>query len=338
MLLKEMFRSIFHCNDFHYFFADRLGYTFGLEKVYVQNKLRELHHKELNQNVADAFNRTADIVGYHEREVDWAIAGGVAQGLAGAGAGIAAAINTQIRNSEVRARNIKRDLEANAYRAMSRAYAKSGSIDESFLLKPEEIKGLRIRTTQETHSLFQKIRITTTFAKLDTDANPNDPLFTWKKDSVSKKTRIVKLDFFADIDNRIDGYLQINMHLENGKSLYSRAVPLPLLGVGQSSSKLILHLPNSIASLSFEPIILWELTLPKEGNASEAYCISDIVPAKQRYFFDEQWQQAWNKYQQNEIRGNKRAAAWKRNYILLLIMVFLCGTFLMTHFCLWALQ
>jgi len=181
-----MFPSIFHCNDFHYFFADKLGYAFGLEKVYVQNKLREFHHKELNQNVADAFNRTADIVGYHEREVDWAIAGGVAQGLAGAGAGIAAAINTQIRNSEVRARNIKRDLEANAYRAMSRAYAKSGSIDESFLLKPEEIKGLRIRTTQETHSLFQKIRITTTFAKLDEIGNALDELELLEKERANE--------------------------------------------------------------------------------------------------------------------------------------------------------
>lgn len=40
-----------------------------------------------------------------EKEHDWAVMGGLASGLAGPGAGIATAVNTQIENAQIRARN-----------------------------------------------------------------------------------------------------------------------------------------------------------------------------------------------------------------------------------------
>lgn len=40
-----------------------------------------------------------------EKEHDWAVMGGLANGLAGPGAGIATAVNTQIENAQIRARN-----------------------------------------------------------------------------------------------------------------------------------------------------------------------------------------------------------------------------------------
>ena len=40
-----------------------------------------------------------------EQEHDWAVMGGLANGLAGPGAGIATAVNAQIENAQIRARN-----------------------------------------------------------------------------------------------------------------------------------------------------------------------------------------------------------------------------------------
>ena len=69
------------------------------------------------QESAEASKKLADAVLWlnatsKEREKSWAVAGGIANGLAGPVAGIATAIDVQIQNSEIRARNAVRSQQA----------------------------------------------------------------------------------------------------------------------------------------------------------------------------------------------------------------------------------
>lgn len=61
------------------------------------------------QDAAKAISRYATEIyeNSQEAEADWAILGGFAQGIAGAGAGVATAIDTQIKNAQIREKNKK---------------------------------------------------------------------------------------------------------------------------------------------------------------------------------------------------------------------------------------
>lgn len=73
---------------FYYFTQDasRLYPAFGLEKIALQSRLRSIHHQEGNARPSKALHKLADLTATPEKEADWAIVGGLAQGIGGVGA------------------------------------------------------------------------------------------------------------------------------------------------------------------------------------------------------------------------------------------------------------
>ena len=96
--------TVLHANNFYP--------AFGLSKMQEMIEDKNQHCREAPAKMAEALRDMAALAGTHEKEGDWAIMGGLAQGIGGIGAGIAAAADTQIKNAEIRQRNARRDAQA----------------------------------------------------------------------------------------------------------------------------------------------------------------------------------------------------------------------------------
>lgn len=257
----------------------RLYPAFGLEKITRQNQLRQTHHRESLARLSKSLNSLADISGRPEKEADWAIMGGLAQGIGGVGAGIAAAAQTQVNNMAVRQRNAQRAANAATLRsAASNVGSVFGAMDDKLMLTPEEISCFGASTQESTDVLFAKLRFVFSPEKQPLDSD-NALVFS-SNDHVINNGRF-NVAISSTHSRRIDGYVLISMKDKADKIHFEKIIPLPLMGVGATNetSQLTLSLPNGIRSASFRPLALWEVVDHADSDAPARKTLSDLPAA-----------------------------------------------------------
>ena len=169
--------------------------AFGLSKM--QKILEDMnqHLREAPARLADAARKMAALVGTHEKEGDWAITGGLAQGLGGIGAGISAAAETQRKNAEIRQRNAQRDAQASQLNSLANQV---GGSRLNLVDIDAALSDWRVSVDEDTKSLFNRLRI-----------------------SAGKISALGDVDItFSMSDSscpyRVDGYLKIKKYSKSG--------------------------------------------------------------------------------------------------------------------------
>lgn len=258
----------------------RKDLPFGLEKLRViredrtafcEKKLKELDHTFSPDTLRATF-------GGHEKEKDWAISGGLASGIGGAGAGIASALNTQIENAEIRRRNAQRD--ANAEKIVRLAKNASGILEGEYLsalelmytTKPKEAD-LRIGISKSTKELASYLQI----------------------DILNGHTIRVLSSYD---EARIDGYLKIVVENEDDFIL-----PMPYYGIEKTESNEVRYINpvtiliearrdgNAVENklLSVEPLVLWTIEKEANDNNYSAHALSDVEKSPDYQRFMSEW-------------------------------------------------
>lgn len=89
-------------------------FYFGIKKIAVQREKEIQRLYKAIEESGESFSRENIMatIGRQEKEKDWAVLGGLASDLAGGGAGIATAVNTQLENQQIRDRNETRRILA----------------------------------------------------------------------------------------------------------------------------------------------------------------------------------------------------------------------------------
>lgn len=255
--------------------SDPVYPAFGLEKMRKMIENTNRYVEEAFANLGNSTRKLAQIAGTHEKEGDWAIAGGLAQGIGGLGAGIAAAADTQLRNMEIRERNAKRDEQA------AQLYQAAAQFDQ---MRPtlknvnNMLEGWKVSVRESTEELFKLLRISV--------------------GRISSMTCDTDLTFSMDYQQpfRIDGYVRMKSFSENGRFLGEDIIPLPVWDKGAASAQLACKVRRNPSSTfgndvycKFEPYVLWTISEdPKQENYYTAYRIEDI-PGPERESFKEYW-------------------------------------------------
>ena len=259
----------------------RKDLPFGLEKLRVIREDRmsfcEKKIKQLDHSWSPETLRAT--LGGHEKEKDWAVSGGIASAIGGAGAGIASAVNTQMENAEIRRRNAERN--ANAEKVVRLSQGISNEVAEKYLsamelmMSTEKREGnLRIGISKSTEELASYLTI----------------------DILLRGGAVRVLSSYKD--TRIDGYLK--MVVENVGEFI---LPLPYYGVDETETQGERYLNaatisietrkdgnyNSNKVISVEPLVLW--TIEEEANAHNytANTLSDIEKSPDYQRFMKEW-------------------------------------------------
>lgn len=258
----------------------RKDLPFGLEKLRVIREDRmvfcEKRVKQIDHSWSPETLRAT--LGGHEKEKDWAVSGGIASAIGGAGAGIASAINTQKENAEIRKRNAERN--ANAEKVVRLAQGMSSEFAGKYLSEME----LMMSTEKKEGSLRIGISKST------------EELASYLKIDLLRGNAIRILSSYKD--SRIDGYLK--MVVENEGEFI---LPMPYYGVDETKSANERYLNvtticietrkdgnyNSNKVISVEPLVLW--TIEDEANEHNytANTLTDIEKSPDYQRFMKEW-------------------------------------------------
>ena len=231
----------------------------GLGKLYVQNQRRRWTitnlNKEAPKKITEAeFVRT---FGGKEKETDWAVMGGLANGLGGIGAGIATAANAQVHNAGVRARNAAADRGAAETYQLMQALGITGRGSGKSRLNDAQVRMWDADFSTDTDALFTRLQLSLTRGYNPDNGGCQTWLLTGKRTDQSMD------------EYRIDGSVVARGYQckKGSRHLVAQyAVPLPLLGIGggkyTASTELILPAKTPrVDTWEFEPLALWELHL-----------------------------------------------------------------------------
>jgi len=191
-----------------------------------------------------------------EKESDWALWGGIAEGLGGSAAGLATAIDIQNKNAQIRANN-------DALLKNSAALAVS--------LKTQVYDDERIAEKQIE---YYKKQIEETEIKLIDDSSPKEllnhlnPSATLKVSETGavkitvKTSETVGLKIYDSVSAVVDGTIKVNL-LKGGKKVGQAYATLPVDGSKyQNTINTICISPKESANdytVSFEPYKLWAI-------------------------------------------------------------------------------
>lgn len=165
-----------------------------------------------------------------EQEHDWATMGGLANGLAGPGAGIATAVNAQMENAQIRARNEARrkaaaergvDIMIAAAKPMNALRDRQAELEQK--IKGAEMKLVGENTTQQALDLLQFTQIMLSVSKTGTCI-------------VSAKIALKQPEYyiFGNVRATVDGTIHGDIYDGNEKIGTANLV-LPLDGVPDSN-------------------------------------------------------------------------------------------------------
>lgn len=98
--------------------ADILKKTGREKRIYmICEEIHEITEKRRAiYSAPDTLRKTAQAIrlsAYQEQKIDWAVAGGIAEGIAGPGAGVSAAIDAMKKNEQIEARNAANQKQVN---------------------------------------------------------------------------------------------------------------------------------------------------------------------------------------------------------------------------------
>ncbi len=262
--------------------ADNFYPAFGLSKMQKIVDDTNKHRQEAPAKMAEAARKMAGVVGKHEKEGDWAIAGGIAQGLGGIGAGIAAAANTQIKNAEIRERNAQRDAQA------TQLYTLANQVNDTrldLINADSALSDWRVSVDEDTSSLFRRLSISvgkiTSFHTVEITFTMTDSSYPYK----------------------VDGYLKMITHTANGKFLGEKIIPIPLWEKDRHSAVLDCNVPYDPSTtgyggfggskdviINFEPYILWKISIdPQLEHYVRAFRVEDLEEGSYKESFIRYW-------------------------------------------------
>ncbi len=250
----------------------------GLEKITYMNNA-EIQSKIEGAQALRAFGAAIQGSVYQEKEHDWALWGGIAEGLGGVGAGIATAADTMIENQMIRQRNAQ-----NAEWGRAQNKRMSELADEMEQEAPKYISDYTISSQYKTNytwspiKLFEKIYVGTV------------------KIEICNLTGAIRITVYCLIAGKcscIDGSLRAIVYDENNKCVGCAYINLPKYGITSSATKLTgicteyrVDVPpldyystpgfveqirySSNLSVKVAPIDLWELVPPNKEKATQA--------------------------------------------------------------------
>ncbi len=178
------------------------------------NKLKK--EKEHVSNVSRGIMNSS----YQESEVDWATLGGIATGIAGAGAGIAVALNAQSENAAIKSRN--------QARAISTAML-SLQLDELKWKIQEKIDNIINQINETNNKLVQMEPPEKIMQGLS---------FSWKRSHISYSGAVTisveirqeeKMFMYGDVPAYVDGYIVATV-FKDRKKIGGTKIVLPLDG------------------------------------------------------------------------------------------------------------
>ena len=229
----------------------------GLQKPYRMGLEEERRHRE----GVEAMRQLGVIVEasvYQEEEKDWAIHGGIAQGVAGPLAGVAVAAKTMQENAEIRERNAaQRQWGAQQNQSFQHL------ANEAERNKPRTLSLAQLEEQYEANlswspaTLLSKFRFTDTKAEVDPATGAVTVSTFWCQGGI----------FIC-----IDGSLRAKLYAPNGKCVGCAYLVFPKEGSEKRSGKLtgICARPKAPGpyKVVIEPYDLWELAA--KGRAWES--------------------------------------------------------------------
>lgn len=166
---------------------------------------------------------------YQEKKKDWAVLGGIADGIAGPGAGLAVAANAMAENCAIEQRN--RQNQQAVSRMAAEMYSNSMSLSDDIGQVQRELNafqrqrresGMKVVLEQYTaEEIFKKLKITTSVTKTDNSKG--------LKLNVSIKSNF-KPDVPDSVKTTVDGTLTARIYFAQ-TPVSTVCVPLPLFGV-----------------------------------------------------------------------------------------------------------
>ena len=217
---------------------------------------------------------------YQEKEKDWALLGGIANGIAGPGAGISTAVNAMQENERIRAENAKRrqqGAEMNAfYQDLAFRAAQKKPVARTMEQLDKEYDAIMSWSPK---TLFSRIIIKSKTAISDWKSGAVNVYVEWEQKSKSLC---------------IDGALRAKIYAEN-KCVGCAYLVLPKEGTAKLSGKIsgVCARPKIEASdysVEIEPVDLWELAPKGKKSKTDNLTLEkhrEIVAKYEKDFQDE---------------------------------------------------
>lgn len=302
----------------HYFFRkdkDRLYPAFGLTKVQKMHALRRTHMGEIMGSMLQAASGIASALEQGEREIDWAIAGGMAAGAGGIVAGAAAALDAQAKNVEIRQRNAERRAQAADIREAAQNIAQSSMLPRDGIDMGLLLPRLRVCTSRTSEELCSLLEVKANIPTGSFANKPTKPISYSFGDTYN--TNSVVLNFSTKHTRQIDGYIRLIMKDEKDAPLWEKIIPLPMLGTGPyTNGCLFLSLPYAVRAVEIKPVALWELEDDSAPDAREAWELGSSTDDQR---LSREWR-ANEKAHEDNVCALKRAG-WKRKLPMLMGIV-----------------
>ena len=189
-----------------------------------------------------------------QKEKDWAIAGGIASGIAGPAVGLATALDVQSKNEKIRERNMQAANSVAPIVSTSREGASECvKRAESYMQEYEETK-TKLVSEDSPNDYFNKLLF-------------SDTTYEITETGTIKVTTFVQLKgplfIFDDVRAVVDGTVNVNV-IRNDKVVGTAEIVLPLRGVDQQKVKLTgmaLFCGKKGREYSFDyaPRVLWAI-------------------------------------------------------------------------------
>lgn len=123
--------------DWHARYKNYIGRE---KRIQMYSDLASIHQRKSDEYYSKYEGLVRNSIGYAnalaEKEKDWALAGGIASGIAGSGAGVATALNVQRENEEIRRKNAETKNAILKLTSGAQERMHSKGVEESLLAKP----------------------------------------------------------------------------------------------------------------------------------------------------------------------------------------------------------
>ena len=226
--------------------ADRekeLAHIDEFEKAYKMNADERSSRQALAAALRQAGNFMQQHV-YQEKEKDWAILGGIADGLAGPGAGIATAIGTMQENQQIRERNAAHREAAIRESRLYNSLASNIQADSPAAISKHDYD---VFLSWKPSTLFSLLQLDKPRIEVDSETGAVTVFVYWHQD---------------DKSICIDGSLRAKIYTSDGKCRGCAYLNFPSEGTGGFWGKLsgICILPETTSKYTvvIEPMNLWE--------------------------------------------------------------------------------
>lgn len=223
----------------------------GVEKIHKQLE-QEAADKKAGINALRKFSNHLLLSTYQSRkkEKDWAILGGIAQGIAGPVAGIAVATTTMAHNEEIRQTN-ENNLRWAAQQSNEMNFAASE-------LEKEDFSVPTIDQLNAQYEICRNISPNLLFSKLNIETQSIDIDNTSKSATVYAK--------WESLDNElcVDGHIRANFYTNTNCFVGSASLSLPTFGTFKASGVMdgicLIDEYSKPCTVKYEPIDLWVIS------------------------------------------------------------------------------